>query len=110
MQAKQKYDEFMTKKALFKSKMEIDEKKERLKFLRTEIEGYKAELIKVEEAIKKRREEISHKEKAIKDEYDSQLKQFEDALNTIQEQKIGIHQKLNEAILMHSQVTKLHND
>lgn len=70
--------------------------KSKLKALRAEVTSVKGELISIDERIK----EIEHislsKEEEIKAEYDSQINDLEQALESIHKQKLAIHNKLME--------------
>ena len=51
-------------------------------------------------------EDNNIREKYIENEFQAQIEQFQSASTSIQQQKINIHSKLSEALLIHDQVKK----
>jgi len=89
-------------------KSDVVNSREKLKRLTNESTTYEREIIKysfleiifscdrLNEAIEKQEKDIENRDKAIDQEFETEIKELEEALQTIQDQKIAIINKIKE--------------
>lgn len=72
--------------------------------MKAELHQTESEIHKLKEVIEKQERDRLDIKQRISSGFDQQIQDFEEAIMSIEEQKLGIYNKLNEAVAVHNQV------
>jgi len=90
-------------KNLLNEKSNFNIYKDKLKQLRADLQFYEGEILKLKNTIEKQERDTFNIEQKVSKGFIAQIQDLEDAIISIESQKLGIYSKLSEAMMTHNQ-------